>query len=292
MFDLEQAIQQWRKSLNKNEALEDGYREELGLRKVVGAHRSQIVWQFIGESFLITFIAFICAIGLISLLLSPFNQMAGTKLSLAGITQPVVLASLLGLLLFVAVGSGFYPAFILTAHKPISVLHGKLSPTPRGSLLQKILVVGQFAISILLVICTLTVFQQLNFMRGRALGFDLQQKLVLRIKSNLRHLRSDYEAIKQDFLENPSITGASTPDIVAMLSKKFVLLILISILIASPIAWLSMNKWLQDFAYRVDLSLFVFFVAAGGALVIALGTVGFRGIRSALDNPATSLRDE
>jgi len=88
------------------------------------------------------------------------------------------------------------------------------------------------------------------------------------------------------------VLGASTSNIVAMLSKKFFLLILISVMIASPIAWYSMNKWLQDFAYRIDLNLVVFFVAAGGALAIALATVCIQGIRAAVANPANSLRDE
>jgi putative ABC transport system permease protein len=88
------------------------------------------------------------------------------------------------------------------------------------------------------------------------------------------------------------VLGASTPDIVSLLSKKFVLLILISVIIAIPTAWYSMNKWLQDFAYRIDMGLFVFFVAAAGALVIALTTVSIQGIRASVVNPANSLRNE
>jgi putative ABC transport system permease protein len=372
--------------------------------------------------------------------------------------------------------------------------------------------VGQFAISIFLVICTFTVFKQLNFMRGRALGFNLEQKLLLRVKSNMNHLRRDYEAIKKDFLQSPSVTGAtvsssvpgdiadsgyyltpreedfkgapfinvitmdydfiseygikivagrpfqkgagnderegylvnrsavqelgfsspeealgkrfqasyhrktkriigitdnfhyrgmkeivdslildiepslfstitlsfraenihelmrsvrttwdkhfpgvpfefsfldenfgreyryeqqmsnllgiittlgfliaclglfglaafvarnrtkeigirkvlgaSTSNIVFLLSKKFILLVLISIIIASPFAWYSMNAWLQDFAYRININLIVFLVAAGGALAIALATVSLQGIRAAVANPVDSLRNE
>jgi putative ABC transport system permease protein len=88
------------------------------------------------------------------------------------------------------------------------------------------------------------------------------------------------------------VLGASTSDIVTMLSRRFVLLILIAVVVASPIAWFSMHKWLQDFAYRIDMGLFVFFAAAVGALVIALATVGFQGFRAAIANPADSVRDE
>ena len=195
--------------VNLSAALSTTRTKEVGLRKVVGAQRKQLVWQFLGESFLITILAFFFAFGLILVLLIPFNQMAGTELTLAGLKQPIVLASLFGLLLFVGVGSGYYPSLILTAFNPVSVLQGRLAPTSRGSRMQKILVIGQFAVSIFLVICTLTVFQQLRYMKGRALGFNLEQKMLLRVKSNLNHLRRDYENIKNDFLKNPSITGAT-----------------------------------------------------------------------------------
>ncbi len=195
--------------INLSAALSTTRTQEVGLRRVVGAQSRQLIGQFLGESFLITLLAFATAFGLISLLLAPFNRMAGTELSMSDLNQPLVVLSLLVLLILVAVGSGSYPAFILTALKPVLILQGKTIGSSRGTVLQKFLVVGQFAISIFLVICTLTVFKQLDFMRGRALGLDLDQKLLLRVKSNMNHLRRDYEAIKQDFLQHPSILGAT-----------------------------------------------------------------------------------
>jgi putative ABC transport system permease protein len=88
------------------------------------------------------------------------------------------------------------------------------------------------------------------------------------------------------------VLGASTSHIVTMLSKKFVLLILVSIVVASPLAWYAMNKWLQDFAYRIQMPLLVFIVAAGGALALAVATVSIQGLRAAVANPSTSLRNE
>ena len=88
------------------------------------------------------------------------------------------------------------------------------------------------------------------------------------------------------------VLGASTANIVALLSKRFVLLICFSVIIASPIAFYAMNKWLLDFAYRIQMGWIVFLVAAGGALAIALATVSFQGIRAAGANPVNSLRDE
>ena len=498
--------------VNLSAALSTTRTQEVGLRRVVGAQTRQLVNQFLGESFLVTLMAFAVAFGLMRLLFIPFNQMAGTELSLAGLRQPIVLVSLLGLLVFVSIVSGSYPAFILTAFKPAAVLQGKSVTKSRGTVIQKVLVVGQFAISIFLVICTLTVFKQLDFMRGRSLGFDIDQKLLLRVKSNRNHLMRDYEQIKLDFMRHPSIRGAtvssavpgdggqsgyyltttsnnyqnaprvivitqdydfvpeygiqivagrafdrnlgndeaesylinlaavemlgfatpeealgqsyeasyhrntkrivgvidnfhyrgmrevvepmmfdienslfstitlsirtenmqdmmrhveqtweghfpgvpfeyafldenfdrvyryeaemgrllgiitslgfviaclglfglasfvvryrtkeigirkvlgaSTADIVTMLSKRFVWLILAAIVIASPLAFYAMNTWLQDFAYRVKLTGVVFVVAAAGALAIALATVSLQGMRAAAANPVNSLRDE
>jgi putative ABC transport system permease protein len=498
--------------INLSAALSTTRTQEVGLRRVVGAQSRQLIGQFLGESFLITLLSFAVGFVLIAFLLNPFNRMAGTELSMGDLSQPLVIVSLFALLILVAVGSGGYPAFILTALKPVQILQGKAIASSRGTILQRFLVIGQFAISIFLVICTLTVYKQLDYMRGRALGLDLDQKLLLRVKSNMNHLRRDYEAIKQDFLQHPSILGAtvssrvpgdrsgdgyyltprdedfqnaprckaitvdydfipeygiqmvegrafdrnagtdeaeayvinlaavkklgfSTPeealgkrfqahyhrtfkriigvtddfhfvgmhdavepyildienslfstitlsirvenmndlmafieekwnahfpgvpfeysfldenfdrlyryeaqmskllgiitslgfviaclglfglasfvvrrrtkeigirkvlgasstDIISMLSRKFILLILSSILMAFPLAYFAMNKWLQDFAYRVELTGTVFVIAAVGAFVIALATVSVQGIRAASANPVNSLRDE
>jgi putative ABC transport system permease protein len=200
--------------VNMSAALSTVRTREVGLRKVVGAGRRQVAGQILGESFLITLIAFIAGLGLTSVLLIPFNQMAGTTLTLAGLLRPAGILSLLGLLTGVSLGSGFYPALVLTSFQPAAILHGKSAAAPRGSLAQKALVVGQFAISIFLVISTLTVFRQLSFMKGQALGFDINQKLILRVQSNINHFRDDYEAIKQDFLGHPSVRGVTVSSIV------------------------------------------------------------------------------
>ena len=195
--------------VNLSTALSSTRTREVGLRKVIGAQRRQIVGQHLGESLLVTSLAFLAALAVVHFLLIPFNRLAGTDLSAAGLLRPAVFLSLAGLLLVVALGSGFYPAFILSASKPVSVLQGKAAASARGGGLQKVLVVGQFTISVFLIISTLTVFQQLSFMRGRALGFDLEHKIALRVRSNLGHLRKDFEAIKLAFLRNPSVAGAT-----------------------------------------------------------------------------------
>lgn len=200
--------------VNMSVALSAVRTKEIGLRKVVGAERRQIAAQFLGEAVLVTFLAFVAALGLATLLLVPFNQMAGTELTLAGLGRPAAILSVLGLLAAVSLGSGLYPALVLTSFRPADILRRGSPSSPRGSFSQKTLVIGQFAISVFLVISTLTVFRQLQFMKGRELGFDLNQKLLLRVKSGLNHLRSDYEAIKTDFLGHPSVRGVTVSSIV------------------------------------------------------------------------------
>ncbi len=195
--------------MNLSAALSTTRTKEVGLRKVVGAQKHQLIWQFLGESFLITLLGFIVAFSLVGTLLPAFNEMAGTELTLANLNHPIVICALLGLIVIVSIGSGAYPAFILTNFRPISVLRGRLSPTSKGAFVQKTLVIGQFTISLLMVISTVTIYRQLDYMKSSALGFDREQKMIVPVKSNLRFLWSEYEMIKGEFLTNENITGAT-----------------------------------------------------------------------------------
>lgn len=195
--------------MNLSAVLSSTRTREVGMRKVTGAFRRDLVWQFLGESFLITLVAFGAGFLLVAWFLSLFNQMAGTNLTLSYLNHPVVIGSLLGLLILVTIGAGYYPAFILSSFNPIRVVRGKLAPGTRGSSVQKLLVVGQFAISIFLAICTLTVYRQLGFMKGQALGFDRDQKIILKVNSNTSYFRRNYEAVKSDLLQNPYISAAT-----------------------------------------------------------------------------------
>ncbi|MBN2430836.1 MAG: ABC transporter permease [Acidobacteria bacterium] len=182
---------------------------EVGIRKTVGGRRFDLILQFLSESYIVTLLAFALSIGFLSLLLQYFNEMAGTELSLDQIRTPVILAALLGLFLVVGLAAGAYPALVLSAFRPVTMLRNELAPGARGSAVQRLLVVGQFAVAIFLVVCTLVVFHQLEFMKGKSLGFDREQKLILEVRSDQAHLRKDYEAIKADFRSHPGILGAT-----------------------------------------------------------------------------------
>ena len=152
---------------------------EVGLRKVIGAQKFQLIRQFLFESFIITAISLCAALFLVNLLLPAFNQMAEIELFIKGLSEPPVMAAMACLLLFVAFVAGVYPAFVLTRYKPVTIIQGNAGKGRKGSMMMKVLVIGQFSISIFLTTCVVTIYQQLTFMRGERLGFEIEQKLII-----------------------------------------------------------------------------------------------------------------
>jgi putative ABC transport system permease protein len=153
--------------------------KEVGIRKVVGAAKMQLARQFVGESIIICLIAFILAIILSAIFLPSFNKLAG-KIVSDGIFDH---GQYIFYLFLAAVGigllAGTYPAFVLSSFKPVIVLKGRFATGSRGILLRKGLVVAQFSISIALIIGTIVVYNQMNYMRSKDLGFSKDQMLVI-----------------------------------------------------------------------------------------------------------------
>ncbi|MES2679013.1 MAG: FtsX-like permease family protein [Bacteroidota bacterium] len=480
--------------------------KEVGVRKVTGATRQQLVRQFLGESVLVCTLAFILSVVLIALSLSPFNDLAGKTIS-TGIFQHfshILLLLLVSVL--IGLGAGLYPAFVLSGYKPISVLKGRFVSGRSGTLLRKTLVISQFTVSIALIVSTLIAYKQLNYMQSQNTGFKKEQMLVVKARGDShmaafvnevksvpgvistcvssavpdgdgngvalsvlenkhgdmqtgsleiyfvshnflkqyeipiiagRDFSMDFhtdsteamivnectlkeygytsakEAIGKKFeqwgrkgqiigvvkdfhnntLQKPikplsmrlqgeyfglvslsvssngvqntvrsvqkvweklipyrpfdyffledkfndhysgdarfgklflyfsslailisclgllglssystfqrtkeigirKVLGASVPRIVRLLSKEFLALVLISFLIATPLSWYAMHKWLQDYAYRIGIQWWVFMIAGLLALFIALFTVSFQAIKAAVANPVKSLRTE
>jgi putative ABC transport system permease protein len=181
---------------------------EVGIRKVVGAKRGQLVRQFIGESLIISFISLIVALTIVHLALSLYNNLAGTQFTSSVLFQPTIILGSITLALFVGVAAGIYPAIFLSAFQPVSVLKGSLRAGSRGSIMRKVLVVGQFGISIALIIATIIVYRQLNYMRNQPLGFDKEQKLVL-VLSGWDVIEDNYDIVKEEFLRHSSVTSAT-----------------------------------------------------------------------------------
>jgi putative ABC transport system permease protein len=494
--------------------------KEVGVRKVVGAFKHQLVMQFLVEAALVNLVSVIIAFGLIMLALPYFNKLSGISLNIAYLFQSWFIMLLLVLFFAGSILSGFYPAYVLSSFKPVTVLKGKLKSRPGGILLRKGLVVAQFMASVALIAGTFIVYSQLHYMLSQNIGMNVNQVLVTErpgimpgnqnnrdaydaaidlfrneiektsgieaVSSSLtipgkqreykvtvrnygvnskdstivrvntmdydflnvfkmkllagRNFSKDYpkdpdtsviitqtaarllgfkkteDAInktivfpefddlkriivgvvndyhqvsfkkplepsvilcspyqgefysmrintknlpqtvqniervwKQAFPGNPfeyfflddyfnqqyvneqkfeklfttfailaiiisclglfglssytatqrikeigirKVLGASVINITSMLSKDFLRLVIISVVIASPLAWFVMNKWLQDFAYRVHISWWIFAIAGLIALLIALITVSFQAIKAAVANPVKSLRTE
>lgn len=181
---------------------------EVGIRKVVGAHRHNLFWQFMGESVIISLISMVGALLLVDLTAPWFNNLVGYKLTITSLFQPDIILKILVVTLIAGCLAGCYPAFFHSSFSPARVLKGSIRTGSRGALLRKILVVGQFTISIILIAGTLIVYKQINFMKDYSLGFNKEQKLIIGL--DLEALNdTNYETVKNEFLQNPSITGAT-----------------------------------------------------------------------------------
>ena len=184
---------------------------EVGLRKVVGSRRGPLVFQFLSESMVFTLISLLISIVLIIILLPKFNELAGKSFNLHILYSPVVLLSLLAVVIIVGIFGGSYPAFFLSRFSPVTVLKGDITQGSAGSLFRKILVIIQFTVSVVMIICTLVVFRQLNYLKTMDQGFD--QKNIVGLELNGPMIRK-YPVLKQSLRDNPNIkyvTSTNSP---------------------------------------------------------------------------------
>jgi putative ABC transport system permease protein len=485
---------------------------EVGVRKVLGAEKQALIRQFLGESLLMALIAFAFALIITQLLLPLFSQVAGKEFTFSFGEQAVLLGVFFVLAVITGLLAGSYPAFYLSSFKPVKVLKGRFTNSLAAVSLRKGLVVFQFFISVVLIIASVVIYNQMQYLRSTDLGFSKDQQIIIPMrsatakntftalenelarssnivstggslyypgifnpsdmplykdgasmneskrvymnwvddsylqtldikpvkgrffskeypsdtsfrivlnetcvkqlgfasaedalgkfavvdwqgetyryeiigiakdfhfqdlhlpiepygfqlnnvqqfnymvahakgdmKSALKTIETawrklnpnepfDYSFLDQDFQKNYAaenrlasivsyftiiailisclglfglaafsaeqrtkeigvrkVLGATIPNIIGLLSKDFLKLVAISVVIASPVAWYVMNKWLQDFAYRVNISWTVFVITTVSALCIALLTIGFQAMRAALSNPVKSLRTE
>ncbi|HWB26903.1 MAG TPA: ABC transporter permease [Chitinophagaceae bacterium] len=180
--------------------------KEVGVRKVLGSLRKNLVSQFLTESLLISGISFILAIGLLFLLVPFFNNLALKNLSALSVFSPVMLVSVLLLMLITGLLAGSYPAFFLSSFQPIAVLKGKMASGFKGSFLRNSLVVFQFFISILLMVGTAVIFNQLSYMRHKDVGFAKDHVLVIK---NTFALGNQAQAFRKDLTHLPGIKSTT-----------------------------------------------------------------------------------
>ena len=198
---------------------------EVGVRKVIGARRGQLIRQFFGESSVIILAALILALILVWELLPFVNSVTGRTFSIGTLLQPRVLVFLLLTGVFVGFAASGYPSVSLSAFQPTRVLkHDMRIGGTRGSRLRKVLVVCQFAASIMLIAGTLIVNRQIDYMKGTNLGFDMHRKLVIPVQGILS-IEENYETVRTAFLSNKDVVGAS---------------------IASDVLGQQMNRWYTE----------------------------------------------
>jgi putative ABC transport system permease protein len=187
--------------------------KEIGIRKVTGSTRSQLVAQFLVESVLTAVFALVLSIGCIALLLPLFNSLSGKSISFASLMAPSTFLILVAVILFVGLVGGSYPAFYLSKFNPVDVLKGSLSKGSSNVVLRRILVVLQFSISMIMIICTWVVYNQLNYLRNRDLGFDKKEVLTLGVNAN-GDVTSKVIAFKNEMRKNPEVLSVSTSEAV------------------------------------------------------------------------------
>jgi putative ABC transport system permease protein len=181
--------------------------KEVGIRKTIGARRSHLVRQFLGETFFMAAVAVLLALMLVDLFLPVINNLTGLQFTRQDLVQHNVPVFLVGILLIVTLFSGAYPAFYLSRFDPVAIFKNNMK-TNRKSIFRKSLVVSQFIISIVLIIGTLVAYKQLVFMMNYNLGFESEQKLILPVRGRAA-LEKNYESVKNELLKHPGITHAS-----------------------------------------------------------------------------------
>lgn len=175
---------------------------EVGLRKVVGSRRSTLIFQFLTESIIFTIISLILSIFLLEQLLPNFNHLAGKTFDFNILFNPILQLSLLGVVIIVGIIGGSYPAFYLSRFNPSTVLKGEINQGATGSSFRKALVITQFAVSITMIVCTLVVYKQINYLKTKDQGYDQRNIISLRLDEISSQ---DYSVLKRSLLENPNV---------------------------------------------------------------------------------------
>ena len=179
---------------------------EVGVRKVIGAGRRQLFWQFIGESFLLSLIAVVLSLVVVVLVLPAFNALADRQLPLSGVFSLPFILLALGIAVVVSLFAGAYPALVLSRFHPVKVLKGAFKNTRSGQGLRQSLIVFQFVISVFLIVSTFIMQQQLSYIRHRDLGYDRDHVVELPMEAPML---ANIDYLKTQFRTNPDVLSLS-----------------------------------------------------------------------------------
>jgi putative ABC transport system permease protein len=184
---------------------------EVGLRKVVGAKKQNLIIQFYGESILMSIIGLFFAIILVALLLPGFSSLADKKFELSTLLQWKFVIGMIGVSLLTGIISGSYPAIYLSSFQPMKILKGNLSQGSSNALFRKVLVIFQFSISLILIVSTLLIYNQLQYMKEKELGYDKEHLIYLPLRGDTDKL---YEVLKNELTQSEkvvNVTGTNHP---------------------------------------------------------------------------------
>jgi len=183
--------------------------KEVGIRKVVGSLRTSLITQFLTESVLLSFFSLVLAILIAALLLPLFNQLANKHMSVATLFSTWLFPVMIGLVTVVGCIAGSYPAFYLSSFQPIQVIKGKIAKGFRNSWLRSSLVVFQFSISIILIIGTIVIYNQINFIRAKKIGYKRDQVILVH---NIYNLNENRKLFRDQLKDIPGVDNATEGD--------------------------------------------------------------------------------
>jgi putative ABC transport system permease protein len=182
---------------------------EVGVRKVVGSSRGQLIRQFLSESIFLSFLSFLLALIFVEIALPVFNNLVGKKFSSGHILDwPFLLVLLIGAFV-IGTAAGSYPAFLMASFRPVAVLKGKIQSSMRGRRFRDALVVFQFCASVVLLVGTAVIYTQLHYIRNKELGFDKEHVVVIQ---RAEKLGSQQLAFKDQLYQNPDVLSATFTD--------------------------------------------------------------------------------
>jgi putative ABC transport system permease protein len=232
--------------MNLTTARSSNRAKEVGIRKVLGTKRKELVTQFLFESTLMVVLSLLIAISVVYLVLPLFNDVANKQMTIASLFSPYILPLLIALPFTVGLMAGSYPAFFLSAFRPIEVLKGKLNLGSKSGGLRNVLVVFQFATSIILIIGTIVVYRQLNYIQNKNLRFNKQQVLII---NGTSALGSNVEAFKNEVMQMPGVAEGTLSSFLPVsnssrsdnsYSKEAVM---------TPTNLIDMQTWMIDYDY-------------------------------------------
>jgi len=182
--------------------------KEIGLRKVIGSKKVNIIIQFLTEAFLLTLIASLAALFIVSLLLPVFNSLSGKEIRITDIGILKIFLGLTAVTMLTGIIAGSYPAFFLSALQPVKVFKDtlKFGMGRRSPLLGKVLVVSQFVLSVILIVFTFVISKQLNYMQNKNLGYNKEQIIYIRAQRNINRF---YEPFKNDLIQNTNVINVT-----------------------------------------------------------------------------------